>query len=73
MTSTELLPQILKLSAEEQLMIAEAIRSNLAGQTLRESRETFNAELDRRHDDLQRNPQEEASWEDVKARLRSQS
>lgn len=69
MTHAELMPEILKLSDEEQLLIAGAICDRLGAARVVE--EETRRELDRRIADLKDNPLGEAPWEVVRRRLRA--
>jgi putative addiction module component (TIGR02574 family) len=71
MTRTQLLPEIFKLNADDQLLIAEAIRNHLAGALAPTDEAEFKRELDRRLDDADKNPADESPLADVLARLRN--
>ena len=70
MTRAEILPEILKLSADDQRMIAEAIRERL-GASGEKSDEEIRRELDRRIADNEQHPDDEAPWEVARQRLRN--
>jgi putative addiction module component (TIGR02574 family) len=71
MTRTQLLPEIFKLNADDQLLIAEAIRNHLAGTIAPPDEVEFNRELDRRLEDAEKNPADESPLADVLTRLRN--
>ena len=71
MTRAELLPRILSLSYDDQVMIAEAIRNHLAGTVASVDETEFRAELQRRVADARQNPHDESPLDVVMARLRN--
>ena len=71
MTRTELLPQILRLSHNDQIMIVEAIRNHLAGMVASVDEAEFQAELRRRVADARQNPDDEAPLDEAVARIRN--
>jgi putative addiction module component (TIGR02574 family) len=70
MTRAELLPEVLRLSAHDQAMIAEAIREHLAKEGPAEDETEFRAELDRRAAQADLHPEEELDFDEVVAELR---
>jgi putative addiction module component (TIGR02574 family) len=69
MTRTQLLPEILKLTPSDQLLIVEAIHRHLGTYgTVNEAE--FRAELDRRVAEANQNPADESPLEDVLERVR---
>ena len=70
---TQLINDILKLSVSERINMVETIWDSLA-----ESKENIKLSpqtkelLDQRLEDHRKNPNEGSSWEDVKARIKSQ-
>jgi putative addiction module component (TIGR02574 family) len=60
------------LSVEEQIEYVQALWDHIAVQPERVPVPDWHREeLDRRLDDLEKNPNDSVSWEDLKARLRS--
>lgn len=68
MTTAELLPEILKLSPDDQRLIAQALWQHL-GEVEPVDVAEFNRELERRLGDITENPQDEISWDDLSREL----
>jgi putative addiction module component (TIGR02574 family) len=68
MTTAELLPELLKLSPDDQRLIAEALWQHL-GEIQPIDEMEFKRELDRRLEDIEKNPQDEISWDDLSREL----
>jgi putative addiction module component (TIGR02574 family) len=68
MTTAELLPEILKLSPDDQRVIAETLWQRLRGFEPADEAE-FKRELDRQLDDVKNNPDDEISWDDLSREL----
>jgi putative addiction module component (TIGR02574 family) len=71
MTRSQLLPEIFKLHADDQLRIVEAIRNHLAGARALLNESEFKADLDHRVADADANPAAESPLHDVINRLRN--
>jgi putative addiction module component (TIGR02574 family) len=64
MTSAELLPEIMKLSPDDKLDIADALWRHLKANDPVDEAE-FKRELDRRIDDADKHPDDVISWDDL--------
>jgi putative addiction module component (TIGR02574 family) len=64
-----LLKELLQLSPEERLDLAEELWDSLAEEELPPLTEAQKRELDRRMAEHEKNPQRAAPWEEVRARL----
>jgi putative addiction module component (TIGR02574 family) len=63
-----------ELSVDEQIEYVQALWDHIAANPERVPVPDWHREeLDRRLDDLEKNPNDSVSWEDLKARLRSDS
>jgi putative addiction module component (TIGR02574 family) len=68
MTSAEILPQILKMSRNEQLMITDALLRSLHDASP-ETHSEFMAELDRRVEEMKSHPESAIAWEELDQEL----
>jgi putative addiction module component (TIGR02574 family) len=66
--TTDLLAEALKLSANERLKLIEALWETLSEEDIPVTPEE-RALLDARLDDLEKNPDDQSPWSEVKARL----
>lgn len=69
MTSAEILPEIMKLSPDDQRFIAESIWLHLEGGP-REDRARFDQELERRVAEADEHPETMIPWEEALRQLR---
>ena len=70
MTQAQLLPEIFRLSTQDQVMIVEAIRNHLSGRVAPVDEEEFKGELERRVAHARANPGDESPLDEVMQRLR---
>ena len=68
MTTAEILPQLLQMSRNEQLLITDALLRSLHDQHP-ETHPEFMAEMDRRIEEMKTNPETAISWEDLDQQL----
>ena len=68
MTSSELLPEIMKLSSDDQRIIAEALWRSLKADDPVDEGE-FKRELDQRIEDADKHPEEGISWDALSREL----
>ena len=70
MTPAQLLPEIFRLSTQDQVMIVEAIRNHLSGGIGPVDEEEFKQELERRSAHARANPGDDLPLDEVMRRLR---
>jgi putative addiction module component (TIGR02574 family) len=70
MTQAQLLPEIFRLSTQDQVMIVEAIRNHLGGGIEPVDEEEFKRELERRVTHARENPGDDVPLDEVMQRLR---
>ena len=68
MTTSDILPQLLQLSRNDQLIITDALLHALHFEKP-ETREEFMGELDRRVDDMKDHPESAILWDDLDEEL----
>ena len=68
MTTSDILPQLLQLSRNDQLIITDALLRALHNEKP-ETREQFMAELDHRVEDMKDHPESAILWDDLDEEL----